>query len=146
MANTDVSGPGGINAFGQDDGGVDATRLTTDHAGGPGAPDLTIDADLHVGGIDAAHRAQPEGACHERQTTETLPEPRARAAGGRAAPGQRRTPGDGRGPPRPGRHLGLIESDVASASDLRWLLPMPWVAAGAVGLVATAPRLRGSRD
>ena len=40
----------------------------------------------------------------------------------------------------------LIESDTASASDLRWLLPMPWVAAGAVGLVATAPRLRGSRD
>jgi hypothetical protein len=40
----------------------------------------------------------------------------------------------------------LLESDVASASDLRWLLPMPWVAAGAVGLVATAPRLRGSRD
>jgi hypothetical protein len=40
----------------------------------------------------------------------------------------------------------LIESDVASASDLRWLLPMPWVAAGAVGLIATAPRLRGARD
>ena len=40
----------------------------------------------------------------------------------------------------------LIESDVASTSDLRWLLPVPWVAAGAVGLVATAPRLRGSRD
>ena len=40
----------------------------------------------------------------------------------------------------------LIESDVASASDLRWMLPVPWVAAGAVGLVATAPRLRGSRD
>ena len=40
----------------------------------------------------------------------------------------------------------LLESDVASASDLRWLLPVPWVAAGAVGLVATAPRLRGSSD
>ena len=40
----------------------------------------------------------------------------------------------------------LIESDAASASDLRWLLPVPWVAAGAVGLIATAPRLRGSRD
>jgi hypothetical protein len=40
----------------------------------------------------------------------------------------------------------LIESDVASASDLRWLLPVPWVAAGAVGLIATAPRLRGARD
>ena len=40
----------------------------------------------------------------------------------------------------------LIESGVASASDLRWLLPVPWVAAGAVGLIATAPRLRGTRD
>ncbi len=40
----------------------------------------------------------------------------------------------------------LIEGGAASASDLRWLLPIPWVAAGAVGLAATAPRLRGSRD
>jgi hypothetical protein len=40
----------------------------------------------------------------------------------------------------------LLESGAASASDLRWMLPVPWVAAGAVGLVATAPRLRGSRD
>ena len=40
----------------------------------------------------------------------------------------------------------LLESDAASASDLRWLLPVPWVAAGAVGLVATAPRLRSARD
>jgi hypothetical protein len=40
----------------------------------------------------------------------------------------------------------LLESGTASASDLRWLLPVPWVAAGLVGLVATAPRLRGSRD
>ena len=40
----------------------------------------------------------------------------------------------------------LIESGAASASDLRWMLPVPWVAAGVVGLVATAPRLRGTRD
>ena len=40
----------------------------------------------------------------------------------------------------------LLESGTASASDLRWMLPVPWVVAGAVGLVATAPRLRGSRD
>lgn len=39
----------------------------------------------------------------------------------------------------------LIESGAAEASDLRWLLPIPWVAAGAAGLIATAPRLRGSR-
>lgn len=40
----------------------------------------------------------------------------------------------------------LVESGVASASDLRWLLPLPWVLAGAAGLVAAAPRLRGTRD
>jgi hypothetical protein len=40
----------------------------------------------------------------------------------------------------------LVESGTVGTSDLRWLLPVPWVAAGAVGLVATAPRLRGSRD
>ena len=40
----------------------------------------------------------------------------------------------------------LIETNSASASDLRWLLPVPWVAAGIAGLVATAPRLRGPRD
>jgi hypothetical protein len=40
----------------------------------------------------------------------------------------------------------LIESGTAAASDLRWLLPIPWVAAGAAGLIATAPRLRGTRD
>jgi hypothetical protein len=38
----------------------------------------------------------------------------------------------------------LIESGTVESSDLRWLLPIPWVAAGAVGLIATAPRLRGS--
>lgn len=40
----------------------------------------------------------------------------------------------------------LIESGAAPAHDLRWMLPVPWVAAGLAGLVATAPRLRGSRD
>jgi hypothetical protein len=40
----------------------------------------------------------------------------------------------------------LIESGTAPASDLRWMLPVPWVAAGLAGLVATAPRLRGARD
>ena len=39
----------------------------------------------------------------------------------------------------------LFESGAAGASDLRWLLPIPWVAAGVAGLVATAPRLRGTR-
>jgi hypothetical protein len=40
----------------------------------------------------------------------------------------------------------LIESGTAPASDLHWMLPVPWVAAGIAGLVATAPRLRGSRE
>jgi len=40
----------------------------------------------------------------------------------------------------------LFISDAVDAHDLRWLLPIPWVAAGAAGLIATAPRLRGSRD
>jgi hypothetical protein len=39
----------------------------------------------------------------------------------------------------------LVESGAVGATDLRWLLPIPWVAAGVAGLVATAPRLRGPR-
>ncbi|HET7066031.1 MAG TPA: hypothetical protein VFI21_00340, partial [Nocardioides sp.] len=51
VANTDVTGIGGINALGRDGGGID-TSLTAVHHAGPGAPQLTIDADLHLGGID----------------------------------------------------------------------------------------------
>jgi hypothetical protein len=40
----------------------------------------------------------------------------------------------------------LIQSGTLEAHDLRWLLPIPWVAAGAAGLIASAPRLRGTRD
>jgi hypothetical protein len=40
----------------------------------------------------------------------------------------------------------LIQSSTLEAHDLRWLLPIPWVAAGAVGIIASAPRLRGNRD
>ena len=40
----------------------------------------------------------------------------------------------------------LYMSDTVDGHDLRWLLPIPWVAAGVAGLVAAAPRLRGSRD
>ena len=36
----------------------------------------------------------------------------------------------------------LVESGTVGAHGLRWLLPIPLVAAGAAGLVATAPRLR----
>ena len=48
-----ISGPGGINAFGQDSGGIDTT-VDTVHRAGPDAPTLTIDADLHIGAIDLA--------------------------------------------------------------------------------------------
>ena len=40
----------------------------------------------------------------------------------------------------------LLMSDAVDGGDLRWLLPIPLVAAGIAGLVATAPRLRGTRD
>jgi hypothetical protein len=40
----------------------------------------------------------------------------------------------------------LIESGAVGTDGLRWLLPIPWVAAGAAGLIAAAPRLRGTRD
>ncbi len=51
VANTHVTGVGGINAFGRDGGGID-TDLTAIHSAGPGAPRLTVDVELHVGGID----------------------------------------------------------------------------------------------
>jgi hypothetical protein len=40
----------------------------------------------------------------------------------------------------------LFVSDAVDGHDLRWLLPIPWVAAGVAGLIATAPRMRGSHD
>ena len=32
----------------------------------------------------------------------------------------------------------LIQSDTVTGDDIRWLLPLPWVVAGAVGLAVTA--------
>lgn len=32
----------------------------------------------------------------------------------------------------------LLQTDTVSGHDLRWLLPLPWVVGGAVGLVAAA--------
>jgi phage shock protein PspC (stress-responsive transcriptional regulator) len=58
IANTHVTGIGGINAFGRDSGGID-TQLTAVHAAGPKAPRLVIDAQLHVGGIDV--HTEPRG-------------------------------------------------------------------------------------
>jgi len=34
----------------------------------------------------------------------------------------------------------LISADVVTGADVRWLLPVPWVLAGAVGLVASTRR------
>jgi phage shock protein PspC (stress-responsive transcriptional regulator) len=51
VTHASISGPGGINVFGQDSGGVDTT-VDTVHRAQPGAPTLTIDADLHIGAID----------------------------------------------------------------------------------------------
>ncbi|UDY24361.1 hypothetical protein [Nocardioides sp. Kera G14] len=32
----------------------------------------------------------------------------------------------------------LVQADVVQGSDIRWLLPIPWLVAGAVGLAAAA--------
>jgi tRNA A37 N6-isopentenylltransferase MiaA len=37
----------------------------------------------------------------------------------------------------------LWQGDVVASDDVRWLMPIPWVAAGVVGLVASA--ITGSR-
>jgi hypothetical protein len=37
----------------------------------------------------------------------------------------------------------LVQTDTVTGDDVRWLMPIPWVAAGIVGLVATA--ITGSR-
>jgi hypothetical protein len=50
-ADTNVSGIGGINALGRDGGGID-TSVDAVHDAGTKAPHLTIEVDLHVGGID----------------------------------------------------------------------------------------------
>ena len=33
---------------------------------------------------------------------------------------------------------GLIQTDTVTGDDIRWLMPIPWVSAGIVGLVAMA--------
>lgn len=33
---------------------------------------------------------------------------------------------------------GLVQAQVASTDDLRWLIPLPWVIAGAAGLLVIA--------
>jgi hypothetical protein len=46
-----ISGPGGINDFGENTGGI-GTSVNSFHDAGPHAPVLTIVASLHVGAID----------------------------------------------------------------------------------------------
>jgi hypothetical protein len=36
----------------------------------------------------------------------------------------------------------LVQADVVAGDDIRWLLPLPWVVAGAAGLGAWALSLR----
>jgi hypothetical protein len=33
---------------------------------------------------------------------------------------------------------GLVQTDTVTGDDIRWLMPIPWVVAGAIGLVASA--------
>ena len=40
----------------------------------------------------------------------------------------------------------LLRADVVDASDLRWMMPVPWIVAGAAGLVATTWRRAGSGE
>jgi len=53
VSHSQISGPGGIEVFGQNTGGVN-TRVDDVHSAGAKAPTLTIDADLHVGAISLA--------------------------------------------------------------------------------------------
>ncbi|MDR7251633.1 hypothetical protein J2X46_000605 [Nocardioides sp. BE266] len=39
----------------------------------------------------------------------------------------------------------LVQGDVVETDELRWLLPIPWLAAGAAGLAATVWPSRKSR-
>lgn len=32
----------------------------------------------------------------------------------------------------------LVQTDVVTGEDIRWLLPIPWVVAGAIGLVVSS--------
>lgn len=40
----------------------------------------------------------------------------------------------------------LVQADVVDGHDVRWLLPVPWVVAGAIGLLATTLSSRHRRD
>jgi phage shock protein PspC (stress-responsive transcriptional regulator) len=50
-ARLDIDGPGGMSAFGDDEGGL-GHEMDTYHYAGPDAPTMTVDAQLDIGGID----------------------------------------------------------------------------------------------
>jgi hypothetical protein len=50
-AHLDIDGPGGMSAFGDDEGGL-GHEMDTYHYAGPDAPTMTVDAQLDIGGID----------------------------------------------------------------------------------------------
>jgi phage shock protein PspC (stress-responsive transcriptional regulator) len=57
VAHLDIDGLGGMSAFGSDEGGFDH-EMETRYFAGPGAPTLTIDAQLDVGAIDLHTESQ----------------------------------------------------------------------------------------
>jgi phage shock protein PspC (stress-responsive transcriptional regulator) len=56
LAHLDIDGPGGMDAFGHGEGGFGHV-MDTSYRAGRGAPTLTIDAHLNVGGIDLHREA-----------------------------------------------------------------------------------------
>ncbi|MFC4784295.1 PspC domain-containing protein [Nocardioides sp. MAHUQ-72] len=51
----DVNGPGNVNLFGEETGGIDLT-MDRQHDGGAVAPEITIDAELEIGQIEVHQR------------------------------------------------------------------------------------------
>ena len=101
------------------------TRSTTR---GVGTPELSIDADVSIGEIRSTRRAT-DG------TTSDRPSGRHQISIGHLVMGLAFLGIVG--------VWGLIQTDTVTGDDIRWLMPIPWVLAGVVGLAATA--ITGSR-
>ena len=118
-ANGQVGGPGDVSLFGDHSSGFD-TDMTRQHDGGPNAPEIQ-------------HRCPAGRRFHHREDGVT----------------EMNTFDQGRHPVNIGHlvmgiaFLGLvgvwaiIQSDLVEGTDVRWLLPVPWVFAGIAGLLAT---------
>ena len=128
LVDADIDGPGHLELFGDERGGIDIGDQVR-HDAGIGTPELSIDADVSVGEIEV-YRGGPA-----MSTDETRPGGRHQINIGHLVMGI--------------AFLGivgvwaLIQTDTVTGDDIRWLLPIPWVLAGVVGLVATA--ITGSR-